>query len=55
MKSKEEIRPEKIINPETIFRTLKNQILFYSNLGIPDCIVQDLAKALEELYEKNFN
>ncbi|MFH1655554.1 MAG: hypothetical protein ABH954_02965 [Candidatus Omnitrophota bacterium] len=51
----EKTAPRKITEIEEVFRTLKNRILFYPNLYIPDFIIYDLAKSIEEFYEEDSN
>ena len=55
MKQEEKADQQNPTETEEIFRTLKNRILLYSNLYIPDFIIYDLAKVVEELYEEDLN
>jgi len=43
----------KMRQTEEVFQKLKNQILLYSNLYVPDFIIYDLAKTMEEFYEES--
>lgn len=45
----------KIIKTEKVFQALKHRMLLYSNLYVPDFIIYDLAKLMEEYYEENTN
>lgn len=55
MKVEENTTYKKMKQTEEAFQTLKNRILLYSNLYVPDFIIYDLAKTMEEYYEENSN
>jgi hypothetical protein len=43
---------QKLKQIDEVFHILKNKILLYPNLYIPDFIIYDLAKAMVEFYEE---
>ncbi|MDD2654482.1 MAG: hypothetical protein PHI86_05195 [Candidatus Omnitrophica bacterium] len=43
----------RIKKTERTFQALKHRILLYPNLYVPDFIIYDLAKLMEEYYEEN--
>jgi len=49
----DKVTHQKVSKTERIFQTLKGRILFYSNLYVPDFIIYDLAKLIEEFNEEN--
>jgi hypothetical protein len=53
MKEVEKKSCQKIKQTEEAFQTLKRRILLYSNLYVPDFIIYDLAKTMEEFYEES--
>ncbi len=51
----DKIPHQKVNKTEKLFQELKHRILFYPNLYVPDFIIYDLAKLIEENDDENSN
>jgi len=53
MREEEKVSRQKMLETEEVYQMLKKRILLYSNLYVPDFIIYDLAKSMEEFYEES--